>query len=62
VANFYVDTKGPYSNIENTINIMYKKYKNLNLAKETINFNIVDQFVESDVENYITAIQIRIED
>ncbi len=54
--------KGPYDSITNTINKMYDKHKILNLTKETFNFNIIDQFVESDIENYITSIQIRIED
>ena len=32
----------------------------LELGAQAINFNILDQFVESDNENFITAMQIRV--
>jgi len=54
--------KGPYNKIPNTINKMYEDSKKLMLGDLTINFNIIDQFVESEAENYITSVQIRIND
>lgn len=44
------------------MNKIYNDNKNLKLDKVTMNFNIIDQFVESDVENYVTCIQIKIID
>lgn len=52
--------EGNYSSITKTINKMYKENENIKLDKLTMNFNVIDQFVESDVENYVTCIQIRI--
>ncbi|KAF0091334.1 MAG: MerR family transcriptional regulator [Fusobacteria bacterium] len=52
--------KGNYSNITETMNKIYNDNKKLKLDKVTMNFNIIDQFVESDVENYVTCIQIKI--
>jgi effector-binding domain-containing protein len=52
--------KGPYSTIPESIKKIYDNNKNLDLGNETIHFNIIDQFVESNPENYVTSIQIRI--
>lgn len=52
--------KGAFSKLPETINKIYKNAGNLNLDNETIHFNIIDQFVESDAENYITGVQVRI--
>lgn len=52
--------KGSYSTINETMNKLYNDNNNLKLDKITMNFNIIDQFVESDEENYVTCIQIKI--
>lgn len=54
--------KGDYSNITETMNKIYKDNLNLKLDKVTMNFNVIDQFVESSVKNYVTCIQIKIID
>ncbi len=52
--------RGTYETISETINKIYDKNEAYKLDDKAINFNIIDQFVESDVDNYITCIQIRI--
>ena len=39
---------------------MRQEYGYLGLSSDTYNFNIVDQFLEKDMEEYITEIQIPI--
>lgn len=45
--------KGPYSTIPETIKGMYEKAKDLVLGEVTINFNIIDQFVERDRKSVV---------
>lgn len=52
--------KGNYSTIAETMIKMHDDNNNLKLDTIIMNFNIIDQFVESDVENYVTCIQIKI--
>ena len=52
--------KGPYDTIEKTIRKMYKGSHGLKLDDVTINFNVIDQFVENDANHYVTSIQILI--
>lgn len=54
--------KGDYSNITKTMKKIYNDNQNLKLDKLTMNFNVIDQFVESNVDNYVTCIQIKIID
>lgn len=53
--------KGSHNTIINTINKLYKsangKYK---LSDICVNINIIDQFVENKISNFITEVQIRI--
>ncbi|MCF7915365.1 MAG: MerR family transcriptional regulator [Spirochaetaceae bacterium] len=53
---------GPYEQIEKTFERLYSEAKDrgISLAKRKINFNIIDQFVERDAENYITEVQIQV--
>lgn len=43
-----------------TIRRLREARPDLELGAQAINFNILDQFVESDNENFITAMQIRV--
>ena len=52
--------KGLYDKIEETIEKMRSARPELKLDDLTINFNIIDQFVEKDVSDYVTLVQIRI--
>ena len=52
--------KGTYETISETINRVYEMNKDYKLDNKAVNFNIIDQFVESEVDNYVTCIQIRI--
>lgn len=54
--------KGPYETIQRTIKHMRQTHCDLQLGERVINFNIIDQFLERDRENYITEIQIPIEE
>ena len=54
--------KGPYETVEKKIEQMRESYTERRLGICAINFNIIDQFVERNNENYITEIQIPIED
>lgn len=54
--------KGPYEKVEKRIMQMREAYTECSLGICTINFNIIDQFVERNNDNYITEIQIPIED
>ena len=51
---------GPYTTIEKTAAKLKERYYNLHLADEWVTFNIIDQFVDSNRDNYITGVQIRI--
>jgi len=51
---------GPYERIQETFKKLRSSAKDLRLAENAINFNIIDQFVEKDSENYITEVQIPI--
>lgn len=55
---------GPYETIEDTRDRMIKTASKIGIKIEdkSINFNIIDQFVERDVNNYVTEIQIKIVD
>lgn len=52
--------KGAYQNILDRVNDMRAFGKNLSLDTESIHFNIIDQFVERDEEDFLTLINIRI--
>lgn len=52
---------GPYERVPETEDRMRNAYPQLILGSETIDFNIIDQFVERDSEKYLTAMQIKIE-
>lgn len=54
--------KGPFSTLPETIQKLCSKAEDLILEKESIHFNIIDQFVESDINNYITGVQIKLKD
>jgi DNA-binding transcriptional MerR regulator len=51
---------GPYEKILETTQELRQSAASLKLAENSINFNIIDQFVEKDSEKYITEIQIPI--
>lgn len=51
---------GPYESIVGTVDRIREDYKDLHLDRKTIHFNIIDQFLDSDKENYITEIEIRV--
>ena len=46
--------------IEQKIKELRQEYGHLGLSPNTYNFNIIDQFLEKDMEQYITEIQIPI--
>lgn len=50
--------KGNYGSIGETIKELRLEYDHLNLSPDTYTFNIVDQFLEKDIDEYITEIQI----
>lgn len=49
---------GPYTTLEKTVAHARNQYSHLRLADEWVTFNIIDQFVDRNQENYITGIQI----
>ena len=51
---------GPYERIYDSFKRLRSAAGSLKLADNAINFNIIDQFVEKDNENYITEIQVPI--
>ncbi|MGO4988290.1 MerR family transcriptional regulator [Gallicola sp. Sow4_E12] len=51
---------GPYENIMETTENMRQKYEDLYLDDKSVNFNIIDQFIETQKEKYITEIQIKV--
>lgn len=51
---------GGYEGVPDTIRRLREARPDLELGAQAINFNILDQFVESDNENFITAMQIRV--
>ena len=51
---------GGYGGVPDTIRRLREARPDLELGAQAINFNILDQFVESDNENFITAMQIRV--
>ncbi len=51
---------GPYESIDETFLRIRQEANGLNLADYSINFNIVDQFVEHDNKRFITEVQIPI--
>ncbi len=54
--------KGPYETIQQTMQAMRDAHRELPLGGRVINFNIIDQFIERDRANYITQIQIPVEE
>ncbi|MGN0157929.1 MAG: MerR family transcriptional regulator [Brotaphodocola sp.] len=52
--------RGPYETVPDTIRRLRESHPELKLDDVTVNFNILDQFVEHDSANYITYSQIRI--
>lgn len=51
---------GPYETVPETIKRLRASHPELTLDDVTINFNILDQFVEHDSADYITHMQVRI--
>lgn len=51
---------GGYETVPDTIDRLRQFRPDLKLDELTINFNILDQFVESDSDHFITSMQIRI--
>jgi len=51
---------GSYENITRTFDSMYNAGSDLHFGKRIAAFNIIDQFVETDPNNYITEIQMMI--
>lgn len=54
--------KGKYSGIEQKVRELHKEYNHLSLSANSYNFNIIDQFLEKDENQYVTEIQIPILD
>lgn len=54
--------KGPYERVDKRIQQLREEFSHHRLSVCAINFNIIDQFVEQDSENYITEIDIQIMD
>ena len=53
--------KGPYESILQTIQAIRDTRRGWTLGSRVITFNIIDQFLERNRENYITQVQIPIE-
>ncbi|MFQ9702447.1 MAG: hypothetical protein ACLR0U_09515 [Enterocloster clostridioformis] len=51
---------GRIRGVPDTIRRLREARPDLELGTQAINFNILDQFVESDNKNFITAMQIRV--
>ena len=49
---------GPYAAIPESAQKLREEYRHLPLSPEMINFNVIDQFVARDQNNYITEMQI----
>jgi DNA-binding transcriptional MerR regulator len=52
--------QGPYETMYDSINRISEAGKGLKLDNLSLNFNIIDQFVERDSKNFVTEIQIPI--
>lgn len=52
--------KGPYETIQQSMKKMKDAYPDYEYSPLIASFNIIDQFVEQDNQNYITQIQMRI--
>ena len=52
--------RGPYKNVRKTERHLREAHVGLALSELTVDFNIIDQFVEKDSENYVTHMQIKI--
>lgn len=53
---------GPYERVEERVRQLRDQFQHKQLSVCAINFNIIDQFVEQNNENYITEIEIQIFD
>ena len=53
--------RGSYETVFETEQRLRTLHPTWTLCKETTNFNIIDQFMERNSENYLTAMQIKIE-
>lgn len=53
---------GPYEDIGDTFDAMRRAGAELPLSARAVNFNIIDQFVESDPQNYLTEVQMPLGD
>lgn len=51
---------GPYERVPETMRRLRAARPGVELAPLTINFNIIDQFIEKNNENYVTHMQVRI--
>ena len=54
--------QGDYESLQEKIQTMRVQYAHLPLESRSIHFNIIDQFLEKNMENYLTEIQIPIAD
>ena len=52
---------GPYEDMKNTFDRMHLARGDLRFSKYIVDFNIIDQFVETNSDNYITEIQMLLE-
>lgn len=52
--------KGPYELVPETMRRLRASRTDLDLSPLTINFNIIDQFIEKNSENYVTHMQVQI--
>ena len=59
-AYLYPDHEEIPKTIPQSIRRLREARPDLELGAQAINFNILDQFVESDNKNFITAMQIRV--
>lgn len=50
--------KGSYSSIELKLKELRREYRHLGLSRDAYTFNIIDQFLEKDMDEYVTEIQI----
>lgn len=54
--------KGPYDDAITFSDELRRQHPELKLSVDSVNFNIIDQFIETDKSEYITEIQIPISD
>lgn len=54
--------KGNHENILETVKKMEESFSEYSLEDWSVHFNIIDQFIENDKDNFVTQIQIRIND